>query len=229
MNYVSFSLYGADPKYCVGAVKNAAKVPEAYPGFKAVFALEDTVPRLVIRELRARGALCFAGSTRWMKNQKVWRLLAFDLKDAEVVLFRDADSRISKREIAAVNEWSASGVGAHVMRDFPKHTDPLMGGMWGLRKSKFTKLNMGRVWNQYCSDYADWDHPSDQRFLRRAVWPLVKNDILQHDEFTGCEDARQFPVPFDPAEGFVGEIFLADDTGVQEHKNERGVAPYGPK
>jgi len=57
MNAVAFSIYGSDPKYVAGAVRNAERVPEAYPGFTAVFYLDTrTTPPELPGRLRALGA-----------------------------------------------------------------------------------------------------------------------------------------------------------------------------
>ena len=42
---------------------------------------------------------------------------------------RDADSRPSSREWAAVNEWMESGYSAHIMRDHPAHKIVMMAGI----------------------------------------------------------------------------------------------------
>jgi hypothetical protein len=230
MNLVSFSLYGDNPKYLVGAVQNAHDVPKKYPGFEPVFFVDsDTVPRSVIRELRNAGAWVHAGNKRWMPNPKLWRLTATMFSNVGTVLFRDADSRITSREVAAVTEWLKSPFAAHVMRDFPKHTAPIMAGMWGLRSDRFPRDFIGRLWNGYMGLDPDWNAPSDQVFLRKAVWPVIRDNVMEHDEFTGAPGARMFPKPFDPAEGFVGEVILETGQGIPEHKAFRGIAPYGPK
>lgn len=40
---------------------------------------------------------------------------------------RDLDSRFSDRELAAVNEWLASGASIHAMRDHPAHGTAMLG------------------------------------------------------------------------------------------------------
>ncbi|KAK8405419.1 hypothetical protein O3P69_001755 [Scylla paramamosain] len=45
----------------------------------------------------------------------------------------DVDSRVSQREVAAVEEWLASRKMFHVMRDHPSHNVPVLGGMWDAR------------------------------------------------------------------------------------------------
>ena len=52
-----------------------------------------------------------------------WFLLQVD-----ILLSRDLDSRISEREVAAVEEFLASDKQVHIMRDHPARTAPIMGG-----------------------------------------------------------------------------------------------------
>lgn len=55
-NIVSFSLWGADPRYVRGALRNADLMPEIYPGWKARFYLDATVPREAVAQLERLSA-----------------------------------------------------------------------------------------------------------------------------------------------------------------------------
>ena len=55
------------------------------------------------------------------------------LLKVEVALFRDLDSRPSRREMEAVEEWMLSKHVVHVMRDHPGHDMPILAGMWGVK------------------------------------------------------------------------------------------------
>ena len=48
-------------------------------------------------------------------------------------LCHDLDSRVRKREVAAVKEWLESGRAVHSMRDHPGHLIPMLGAGWGAR------------------------------------------------------------------------------------------------
>ena len=37
MNYISFSLYGTNPKYHIGAIRNAEQIKKFYPDFVPLF------------------------------------------------------------------------------------------------------------------------------------------------------------------------------------------------
>ena len=47
------------------------------------------------------------------------------------MLSRDLDSRPTRREVAAVEEWLDSSKAVHIMRDHPSHKAAIMAGMWG--------------------------------------------------------------------------------------------------
>ncbi len=229
MNYVAYSLFGDNPKYLVGALENAKRVPEVYPGFMAAFCVDaKTVPHVTVHQLKDLGAVVFAMQETLVQNKMLWRYLMIDSPSAEVVLCRDADSRITQREVAAVMEWLASPRGAHVMRDFPLHTSPIMGGTFGIKKASFPGLHIAGLWREYKRQHPDWTNPNDQIFLGRVLWPIIKRNVMEHDEFNKWPNTQRFPRAFDPAEGFVGEVFLENNQGIPEHKAFRGVAPFGP-
>ena len=48
---MSFSVWGTDPKYTVGAVRNAEQLQNYYPGWIGKFYVDATVPRGIIYQL----------------------------------------------------------------------------------------------------------------------------------------------------------------------------------
>jgi hypothetical protein len=57
----------------------------------------------------------------------MWRFLTLPDSHVDVMVFRDLDSQILKREITAVNEWLNSSYPMHVMRDHPHHGPVVLG------------------------------------------------------------------------------------------------------
>src|SRR4051812_20096314 len=49
---IGFSLYGDNPKYCVGMVRNATIAPYVFPDWSVVVFHDDTVPPDVLQQLR---------------------------------------------------------------------------------------------------------------------------------------------------------------------------------
>lgn len=202
---ISFSLWGDQPRYTVGAVRNAELTPVFYPGWTARFYAGLSVPAEIVQRLLACGAevvhMNEVGDWRGM----FWRFAAASDTTVDVMISRDCDSRLSEREAAAVNEWLHSEAPFHIMRDHPAHRIPIPGGMWGVRAPLLR--NMAGIISEYNLVDA-WQ--VDQVFLRRIVYPVVRDVALIHDEFY---EGQPFPVPRRGLE-FVGEVFDEQDDPV---------------
>ncbi len=202
MRVVSFSLWGNDPTYTVGAVRNAELIRYVYPGWRARFYVHrDVSPEVKAALVGLQAQVCeIELSADW--TGMLWRYFAIEDTAVEVAVFRDCDSRLSLREWAAVQEWLEEDRALHVMRDHPAHRIPIMGGMWGVRchKARWIPARMR------ASRWVDrWG--TDQRILAEEVWPLLAADSVEHDEF---HRGRPFPIPRIGDE-FVGQAFDAHD------------------
>ena len=118
------------------------------------------------------------------------------------VLSRDADSRISSRECAAVREWLESDKDFHIMRDDPDgHWSSIMGGMFGARNGAMKPFS--EIFEKGIQD-SQWN--CDQDFLNKNVYPRVKDKSFIHDEYKTYfneEDSQAFP---EPGGSHVGQI-----------------------
>ena len=121
--YLSFSLWGKDPIYSIGAIKNAEQYKSIYEGWDMVVYYNNSVSPAIVRKLESLGVKCIDISSMGIYGM-FWRFLAADLEDCEYAIFRDTDSRVSLREKLAVDEWINSGKTLHVMRDHPYHSVP---------------------------------------------------------------------------------------------------------
>jgi hypothetical protein len=192
MKVISFSLWGSNVGYLVGAVENIKLAPLYYPGWKCrVYAGTDT-------PMRWREELAEAGFQVYVRSAKFgpcdglfWRFEA--AYDPEVTMFlsRDCDSRLNPREAAAVNEWIDSGKRLHTMRDHYQHIVPILGGMWGCLH-----------WPEFGHLLSEWKKigsmGDDQTFLKEVIWPLVReNDSVAHDLYTANTTVSTPNGPFD--------------------------------
>ena len=55
---------------------------------------------------------------------------------------RDLDSRISPRELSAVEDWQISGRTYHIMRDHPYHVATIVGCCFGMKITSDNYLTM---------------------------------------------------------------------------------------
>jgi len=202
MKIISFSLWGEDPKYTVGAVRNAEMRKDYYPDWVARFYCGQSVPEDIInrlREIEGTEVILMDESGNW--TGMFWRFLAADGDD--IMISRDTDCRFTQREVDAVESWLTSDKDFHVMRDHPYHGTEILGGMWGCRNGilkGITKLIDGYTKGDF------WQ--VDQNFLRENIWPKVIEKTCTHDDFFA---KVPFPTSRKPRE-FVGQAFNSDDS-----------------
>jgi hypothetical protein len=200
VNIVSYSLYGTGIKYLIGALKNAELVPSFYPKWKAYFYVSPNVPIWVINSLQDIGAQVFIAGSELGGNGMFWRFQPIlDIRN-QFVLIRDVDSRITLREVAAVNSWIDSGSALHIMRDHPQHNAPILGGMWGVKPVALPDFSANLIKYQPKNFYGE-----DQQFLHRHVYSHLNNNSMIHDSIFKRENQSiPFPTPRMNGE-YVGE------------------------
>lgn len=212
---ITFSLYGANPKYVNGAVKNAQMLGKVFPGWQARFYTDlGTVPAHIQSALLAAGAEIYPiDMAKYGSQSMFWRFWAAADPTVERFISRDVDSRLMARDAVAVAAWEKSGKAFHVVRDHPSHSlYPMSGGLWGARRGA-----LPQVLELIASFPSDSKYLSDMNFLNSLVWPIAMHDVLQHDAFS-CRDfdgASPFPVAHDAAGHHVGQVFDEKGTARQ--------------
>lgn len=224
MNILSFALFGTDEKYRNGIIQNANLAIEIYPDWILLvycdkynfYFLRDKIPKNTKLVLQKDKSVGLEGMS--------WRLLATEIEEAQVILFRDADSLITFREKFAIDEWLASSFDTHLIRDHPYHFSPIMGGMFGVRRESKTvlarlvkeKLNTRRLTN-----YGD-----DQAFLSSEFYPKIKFKALVHTNsirylFEYAAPLRQL----ETNERFIGAFSYI---GIEEHNSYNQIRESSP-
>ena len=134
MRVLSFSLYGDNPKYTIGAIKNSELREKFYPDWQMRVYHNDSVPNYVLEQLEANNVVLI--NTKVDRNvcNAMWRFAPASEEGVEYFISRDCDSRIFERDVAAVEEWIASGKDFHIIRDHPGgHAWESSAGMWGAK------------------------------------------------------------------------------------------------
>jgi hypothetical protein len=207
MRVVSYSLWGDNPKYNIGAIRNAEQVKKFYPGWEARFYVGSNTPQATIASLKDKGANVIEMNTPGDWTGMFWRFYAASDLEVDVMISRDCDSRITHREVTAVNQWLQSNLMFHIMRDHPHHAIEILGGMWGVRAPLLR--NMKEMIDNYVKGNF-WQ--VDQNFLKELIYPQVAPYSMVHDEFF---QGAKFPTPRIGKE-FVGLSFDENDIPVQE-------------
>lgn len=200
---ITFSVWGNNPRYLRGAIRNLQEVATLYPGWVCRFYVDDSVPAEFVNLAIELGAQIIQQPANQSLRQKLsWRFLVANDLTVRRFLVRDADAVVSVREAQAVAEWLASDRWFHVMRDYWTHTDPILAGMWGGRSGLLPDL--ATLILDYQSGKLETPN-IDQWFLRDRVWPLIRNKTLIHDRCFRVLEARQWPEADPPGDWHVGQ------------------------
>ena len=209
MKVISFCLWGNNPKYCVGAIKNAELAKTIYPDWECWYYVSADVPGKTPLNLSQQPncKVIFydaVGDWRMMLD----RFRPISEANVEVMISRDCDSRLSLREKEAVDQWLQSDKSFHTMHCHFHHSVPILGGMFGIKKGLFSEMSRHAMeWAQ--SHEARWQ--VDQDFLKDVVWPIVKNDTMNHADFhTNFWPGIPFPSPIEPGH-FIGATYDEND------------------
>jgi len=210
---ISFSLWGDNPIYTIGAIRNAELAADIYPGWLCRYYVGKDVSIDTIKSL-----ISFDNTELYIMNDDggvalgtFWRFFAASDIDVDIMISRDTDSRLNMREKAAVDEWLASDKDFHIMRDHPYHNVPILAGMWGVRN--FILSDMLCDIQEY-NNVDFWQ--IDQNFLRDIIYPKVKDRAMVHDEYF---EKKTFPV--ERMSGcFVGQAFNENDKRLHPEHSE---------
>lgn len=210
-NIVAFSLYGANPKYGEGMIRNAIAMHHVYPEWTCRVYHDTSVPAEVLRRLERLGAqLMTVDGLPASRFGTFWRFLVADDPGVDRFLVRDCDACVNLRERAAVEDWLASDRHFHLMRDGFTHTDLVLAGMWGGVRGGLPPIGPAML------DFARtaaYSRTADQTFLRERMWPVIRASHLTHDACYTALDAQPFPPRADLPGPRVGEAVSQPPVG----------------
>jgi protein O-GlcNAc transferase len=178
---ISFSLYGNEMRFAVGAIKNAELAQRFFPGFTVRYYYGRSVPKWVLSTLLVFPHVeLIKVSENEDSVARTWRFMACLDPDVDVVLSRDVDARLSLREAEAHQEFLDSEYGFHIIRDHPTgHNYVISAGMFAMKTHAYGNLMHKRLLKHSFVD----EYMADQNFLAQQIYPAVAGDCLIHDEY----------------------------------------------
>jgi hypothetical protein len=213
---ISFSLFGGDPKYTIGAICNAELAKIIYPDWVCRFYYGHSVPIHIIDTLKTYDNVELVNMPENNENTYMsWRFLAYDDSEVEVMLSRDADSRLSFREKKLVDMFLESDFVFHDIRDHSLHGHT-MGGTWGMKRGAIE--SMSKLLSEHPKSSGN-NYGHDQDFMRYVVFKLVQERTMVHS----YHNNPNFPIKDgeviselssavnEQHRHFIGEIFPSDN------------------
>jgi protein O-GlcNAc transferase len=213
-NVIAFSLWGSSALHWVGARRNIELARTFYPGWICRFYVDESASSEQLNSLRGDNVELFPRKRKYDWDGLFWRFSAASDPDVDIALFRDCDSRIGSREVAAVDAWLKSGKDFHIMRDHPWHTTQMPGGMWGCRGGVLSNVD------DLMANWTSVDRKGcDQKFLEKWVYPLTRQRALEHSEFGLAYGNPTSPFPSRRQDyEFVGEVFDEHGRRDEDHR-----------
>lgn len=222
IKYITYCLWGDNKVYTYGTVENVIIAKELFTDWTVRVHYNDTVPSFIIEWLSRQDNVDLVhhpGETKSALNM-YWRFEDFSIPDATVIC-RDADSRLSERELGFVNEWLQSDKDFHIIRDHKHHTVTILGGTLGVRNNCLISLpvrtNTNNINDQlykflpimevmklYLQGIGYTGYCIDQMFLSSQVYPYIILNTVVHASHNKYEP---FCISVDPVDvGFCGEV-----------------------
>lgn len=216
LKVISFCLWGSEPRYTVGLIKNIELASIFYPDWVCWVYIHHLVSRDIFDFLlTCKNVKTITINTdevvptKFMLNRFL-PILSFDVK---CFISRDIDTRIQPREVLAVDEWLESNKTLHIMRDHPQHFPRILGGMYGIKCSdELSNFNWIDSINNFFT--VNNNKKDDQDFLLAYIYSKFENERIVHDEIRKYEgfECKPFPIPFEKNGLFVGCYIYEDDS-----------------
>jgi hypothetical protein len=187
---VSFSLYGDVERYIYGLYENCKIINKIYPDFWIyVFIGNDFNHDIFDGKLDTfSNVLLFKTEKSGLENRS-HRFFAIDFPEVDIMFSRDLDSIVNLRDQYCINKFIESDKRFQIIRDNRNHSTEILAGMWGIKKGlvqtkirdlfdKFKSENLLEIVGQ-----KHFEIESDQHFLTRFIYPVVKHESLVFDEY----------------------------------------------
>jgi len=180
-------------------IQNIALIGKYYPDWKVYIYVAPDVDEGFIQQISMYSNVVIRRTSHYGAINMIHRFFAIDEAGVDIMMVRDADSRVHWKDRWAINQFIKNPhYVAHIIRDNKEHTANIMGGMWGLRKSSGIIVQ-----NQYIL-YAQRPIQMlrvgyDQDFLGDVIYPLVVSRALVHysnDRIKVGEKGDEFPFPY---------------------------------
>jgi hypothetical protein len=210
----SFCIYGESRTYLEGLLSNLSTITSRYASFeKHVYAGSDISEAYIAACESFHSTyvhrLPFTGG-RLMSH----RFLAIDLPNVELMIVRDADSRITDRDRWCIDDFIASDFDLFTIRDHKYHYREIMGGLWGMRR--IAGFSMCDAYEKYTAISKGIDrYQSDQDFLRNFVYRRFRQSLLAYSPtwaFLG-ENFRKITLARNGHHDFCGNVIIIDAHG----------------
>lgn len=212
----SFCIYGSNPKYCLGMLKNLEQIREKYPNFTVHIAMGNDVPEKYELAYNSFSNVRITKYNYSGNYLMVYRYYPIDLPNVNTVIIRDADSRFTKRDVHYINKFlEQTKYRIFTIRDHHEHNVPIMGGQWGIKNiPSFNGINIRDYYETVYNNKQDC-YQNDQRFLVEFIYNQYIRTFIAYTHkyvFNRKENYELMVLPRENEYDFCGNVVLFDET-----------------
>jgi tetratricopeptide (TPR) repeat protein len=190
-NIISFSLWGKNKSYQMGAMVNAVLARYIYPGWICRYYVSNDIRKDVIDFLVNIGCEVIS-----MDNSLIpgyfWRFLVLSDSSVNMFICRDCDCRLGSDEYLLVKQWQSSGKSFHIIRDHIFHNDLILAGLWGGFATPMMDIEL--LINDFFKGKPSNEYHADQVFLERHIWSKIRGDLLMHDSNYELDEIQRISI-----------------------------------
>jgi hypothetical protein len=203
----SFCIYGPpNPKYYTGLLENLQLIDQHYQGWGIFVYVGADVPRDYVDTLRQHTNVAIRETGIVGHKNSVYRFFAIDEPWVDVMMVRDADSRVHWKDRWSIRSFLASKYTTHIIRDNKYHTNEMMAGLWGIRKNSTIPSirSLFLEWTPVSGGSGSEDDPHgfgiDQNFLKLVFYEKIKSNAYitySNSRILPGEIGIEFPFEWD--------------------------------
>lgn len=205
----SFSLFGPLEKYSRGLMINIHMIQNYFPDWHIHVWLGNGVLEETIKQLAGISNLTVFPTNEDGFINASYRFFSIDDDNVEVMIVRDADSRVNERDRACIEDFVTSQNMFHIIRDHPNHHHLIMAGMWGIKQGLLQR-KMSDIFQEWKNRNNVNDFWSDTNFLK-SIYTIGVYHAMIHDDLHHVEPAEKCTphrVPLDERKlHFIGQVY----------------------
>ncbi len=220
MKVISYAIFGEEDFYRKGLKKNIEIAKYLFDDWVLQIRVSNKIDKSFIKSLESSNTDIIIEPDD--SSRKMWRMLPMET-NYEAVIVRDIDTRLMDRDRILVDDWINSKYKFHICRDNPGSEQPILGGLYG---GKCPNLNIKKYWRKWILEKEQQIFIWDMGFLKRYVYPQIKNDLVVYTEnvFYNKEIIRKIPGErgmFDGRKKMLGMYCSEDLVSSDDNKSKK--------
>jgi len=225
MKVISFCLFGKNKKYTQGLLDNINIIKEKLPDYHVFVIIGSTVHNIIdicqdcLDQLLRNPIVTVIKKSYTGHALMIERLLLIDEENIEILFSRDADSRITERDLWCIRQfedWKTHKKLVHIIRDHKNHDQYIMGGMCGFCKmnGKFP-INMTQLYNNFKKDFrGDLNQYGIDQYFLQSIYKINLPKLV-HSSNIVYTNEKPIEIPIDRVDkyDFIGNSIDFDCSG----------------